>query len=139
MFFLRIEWAHKLSSVNEMFAWSKFRLSSHAKKERKAALKRMANELLSNPLPADHSSPMVVLITRLGRRVLDDDNLATACKHIRDGVAEALGVNDGDTSKVVWAYEQEHSQEYKVRVEIDAHPAAKNWATTITHRFNIKR
>lgn len=109
-------WAHKLCSVNEMFAWNKFRRSSHAKKERSTALKRAANALLATPL----KPPFRVTITRVGRRMLlDDDNLATSAKHVRDGIAQALGVDDGDTSKVTWRYGQRLGRQYRVQVEME--------------------
>lgn len=53
-----------------------------------------------------HGPLLVVTLTRYGVRELDSDNLASALKGIRDGVAARLGVDDG--SKLVrWNYEQE--------------------------------
>jgi len=60
--------------------------------------------------------PVVVTITRIGPRKLDGDNLAASAKAVRDGVADALGVDDGDESKVLWAYAQEKGP-YAVRIE----------------------
>lgn len=37
----------------------------------------------------------------------------------RDGIADALGVDDGDESKVTWSYAQERG-DYGVRVKIEA-------------------
>jgi hypothetical protein len=42
----------------------------------------------------------VITMTRFGRK-LDDDNLATACKPLRDGIADALGINDRD-KRIKW-------------------------------------
>ncbi len=42
----------------------------------------------------------VISMTRFGRK-LDDDNLATACKPLRDGIADALGINDRD-KRIQW-------------------------------------
>lgn len=47
-----------------------------------------------------------VTITRVGSRKLDDDNLASAAKGVRDGIADALHVNDGDIDHVRWVYKQ---------------------------------
>lgn len=47
-----------------------------------------------------------VLITREGGRRMDDDNLAAALKAVRDGIADALRVDDGSTS-VRWHYAQQ--------------------------------
>ena len=46
-----------------------------------------------------------ILITRIAPRKLDDDNLAYACKAIRDGVALAIGIDDGDP-RLEWEYDQ---------------------------------
>jgi len=62
--------------------------------------------------------PKRVTITRVGKRKLDSDNLAISAKHVRDGIADALGVDDGDETKVQWHYKQEIGKEYKVFVEI---------------------
>lgn len=51
--------------------------------------------------------PVSVTFHRVGAKVLDDDNLAGAYKKIRDVTAEWLGVDDGDTTAVSWAYTQE--------------------------------
>ena len=60
--------------------------------------------------------PCRVGITRLAPRTLDDDNLASACKAVRDGVAEWLGIDDRDP-RVEWAVAQEKGP-YGVRVEV---------------------
>jgi hypothetical protein len=61
--------------------------------------------------------PLVVTLTRLAPRAMDSDNAVGACKHVRDGVADWLGVDDGD-ERIEWAYGQERSPHYAVRVEI---------------------
>lgn len=48
---------------------------------------------------------LVVTITRVAPRELDDDNLVGSAKHVRDGVADALGINDRDP-RVKWCYAQ---------------------------------
>ena len=62
--------------------------------------------------------PWKIKITRIGKRKMDSDNLAISAKHVRDGIADALGVNDGDESKVLWFYEQKIGKEYSVEIEI---------------------
>ena len=61
-----------------------------------------------------------VLLTRIGARMLDDDNLAGAFKAVRDGIADGLGINDGSDA-VQWRYAQEKSPGLKinaVRIQI---------------------
>ncbi len=51
--------------------------------------------------------PVVVTLTRSApSNGLDDDNLAGALKGVRDAVAEWLGVDDRDRTRVRYAYEQ---------------------------------
>lgn len=60
--------------------------------------------------------PVVVRLTRIGPRKLDSDNLQASCKSSRDGVADWLGIDDGD-DRVTWLYAQERGA-YAVRVEV---------------------
>ncbi len=62
--------------------------------------------------------PLVVTITRVGPRALDDDNLAAACKYVRDQIAAAVGEDDG-SPLYTWRYEQRVGK-YGVDVEIVA-------------------
>jgi hypothetical protein len=69
--------------------------------------------------PPSMCSPLVVTLTRIAPRTLDSDNVHGALKHVRDGVADWLGVDDGD-ARVTWEVGQERgaAQQYAVRVEI---------------------
>jgi hypothetical protein len=65
--------------------------------------------------------PLDVTITRVAPRQLDDDNLRGACKAVRDGIADALGLPSDRDPRVVWLYAQEKSTrpgEYAVRISI---------------------
>jgi crossover junction endodeoxyribonuclease RusA len=61
--------------------------------------------------------PLVVTITRVAPRMLDSDNSASAAKAVRDGIADALGVDDSNPL-VLWRYSQEKGRP-AVRVEIE--------------------
>lgn len=50
-------------------------------------------------------APYVVTLTRIAKKDLDDDNLRGALKAVRDGVADALGIDDG-SDRAVWHYAQ---------------------------------
>lgn len=60
-----------------------------------------------------------ITLTRIAPRKLDSDNLAGSMKHVRDGIADALGVDDGD-ERIEWRVEQRKGRpgEYAVGVEI---------------------
>lgn len=61
-----------------------------------------------------------ITLTRIAPRLLDTDNLAGALKAVRDGVADALGIDDG-SPRVTWRVEQERgaAKEYAVRISLD--------------------
>ena len=108
------EWAMKLITPNQH--QSPFRHTHTKRKQRRAALVRVANAI-----QAGHVSlrpPWVVTITRIGPRKLDEhDNLPRSAKHIVDGIASALGIDDADDAKVKWHYRQERGP-YGVHLEI---------------------
>jgi hypothetical protein len=47
-----------------------------------------------------------IKLVRLAPKKLDNDNLVSAFKAIRDGIADWLKVNDG-SDKITWEYDQE--------------------------------
>ncbi len=56
-------------------------------------------------IPAGIPLPVIVTLTRIGPGTMDDDGLVISAKHVRDGIADRLGVDDKD-SRVTWRYEQ---------------------------------
>lgn len=74
--------------------------------------------------------PLTITLTRLKPRgpQTDDDNLQGAMKAIRDGVADALEINDGDTTVAQWRYGQEKGR-WGVRVLIETQPEAPDLGT----------
>ena len=77
------------------------------------ALALRASTALCVPLPG------VVRLVRIAPRKLDDDNLSSALKACRDGVADWLGINDNDP-RVRWEYGQERGKpgEHGLRIEL---------------------
>jgi hypothetical protein len=66
-----------------------------------------------------HSGEAIrVLFTRLGGRRLDDDNLRSAFKAARDGVAAMLLADDGDP-RFHWEYDQAIGGPVGIRIEIE--------------------
>lgn len=68
-----------------------------------------------------HPLPCTVTLVRIAPRPLDDDNLRSAFKALRDGIADRLGVKDNDP-RVRWEYAQEvgRPKQYAARVTIEA-------------------
>lgn len=54
----------------------------------------------------EETDRIYVLIVRHGVRKLDSDNLASAAKGLRDGIADALDIDDG-SERIQWSYEQQ--------------------------------
>jgi len=86
-----------------------------AEKARRAKAERAA---VAYRWPRLDIEPVVtVTLTRIGPRELDGDNLTSALKGIRDGVAAKLRLDDA-CRLVAWCYRQERG-EPAVRVELD--------------------
>lgn len=64
--------------------------------------------------------PLKVTMTRIGpSNGLDDDNLSSSLKAVRDQIAHWLGVNDRKSDLVKYVCEQERGKEWAVRVRIE--------------------
>ena len=65
--------------------------------------------------------PLSITLTRVSTGTLDaHDGLPASLKRIVDGIAEALGIDDGDTTRVRWLYAQRKGKrgEHAVEVQI---------------------
>ena len=63
--------------------------------------------------------PCTIRLTRIAPRKLDQGNIAAAFKHVQDGCADWLGIDDRRDDLVKYEYLQEQkSKTYGVRIEI---------------------
>ena len=85
------------STTNEREHWAV--KAGRAKKERETAF------LVLRAKERPPELPVTVELTRHGTRLLDDDNVVASMKHVRDGVADWLGVDDGD-ARITWVVKQ---------------------------------
>ena len=90
-----------------------------APKAKRAREQRGATRLVLKASATPPGPPVVVTLTRIAPRRLDGDNLQRACKAVRDGVADWLGIDDG-SEEVTWLYRQEKGKprQYAVKVEV---------------------
>jgi len=88
-----------------------------AARHRRTQPQRKAAALLSKSLVRELRPALVVTLTRVAPRSLDDDNLRGALKSFRDGVASALRVDDR-TPLVRWEYGQRRGEAHEHAVEI---------------------
>jgi hypothetical protein len=85
-----------------------------AAKHKRVDAQKRATRLLCPPWT--HGPLLVVTLTRVSPRALDDDNLRGALKSVRDAVASWLKVDDA-SPLVRWDYGQERGEQ-SVRVEL---------------------
>ena len=113
------KWSIKIQSRN----WWASGLSRGARmkrarvgKDERQNAKVLALALLKRKRPL---APIVVSLTRISPGTLDDDNLAGGFKHIRDGISDALGIDDCPASGIEWQYWQEKVKgEYAMSIAI---------------------
>jgi DNA-binding GntR family transcriptional regulator len=90
---------------------------SRAKDQRWAAraalMKYRVLPLLEN---IDHG--ITITITRRGGRRMDDDGLTISAKHVRDGVADWLGIDDGDP-RLTWVVKQDKAPRGQHWVDVE--------------------
>lgn len=109
-----------ISEANNRDPWPVQRARAREQKDlvRMALTPRMrAPDLLGAPAYR-------VLITRIGKRKLDGDNLQRSAKAVRDGIAKVLEIDDGD-DRIRWDYAQSIGERFGVRIEIAALSAAE--------------
>lgn len=105
-----------VANLREHWTKRKSRTSLH----RMVARTYLVASLGTHGLEAEDLLELGVVITLVRRspRELDDDNLRSALKAFRDGVADAMGVDDRDP-RITWAYAQEKiSKAHEVRLSI---------------------
>lgn len=66
--------------------------------------------------PVTIKPPIGVRLTRLGPKMMDDDNLSAAFKPLRDGIADKVGVNDG-CDQIEFTYAQRKERWHAVEIE----------------------
>jgi len=105
-----VQWPARLSGSQNA------REHHHARARRVKAERGNALLMCRTKLRQPALWPVVIRLTRIGPRKLDSDNVQGSLKAVRDGVADWLGLDDGD-ERITWLYAQERGA-YAVRVEV---------------------
>lgn len=71
---------------------------------------------------APFTMPVVITLTRIAPRELDDDNLRAGFKGLRDGIADWFQVNDR-TPLIRWEYAQRRGEPKQYAAEVKITPA----------------
>lgn len=119
---VRVEFPMPIRLVSEANQHEHWRVRAKRAKSQRAAARLIATAWT----PWVHGDvrfsegPIAVTITRVAPRALDSDNAVGSAKAVRDGIADALGVNDG-SPRVEWRYGQRRGGvgEYGVDVVIE--------------------
>ncbi|MHB8531717.1 MAG: hypothetical protein ACYDC2_03250 [Solirubrobacteraceae bacterium] len=96
---------------------------AHAIKARARAQQRAVAEmavaaaLRTRGLTGAQLVPVICTLTRISAGVMDDDGLAASQKGVRDGIAKALGIDDGDRQRLRFRYRQRKGPKGKYEVE----------------------
>lgn len=90
-----------------------------AKARRTKKHRELARTVTPLHLLGDGYVPTKVHLSRIAPKKLDTDNLVGSFKATRDGIADAIGIDDGD-ERIKWEYDQRkgNPKEYAVIVEI---------------------
>ena len=102
---------------------SEANISEHwGSRSRRASEQRLVARVITAHRISNAALPMTITMKRIGPKRMDDDNLARSLKAVRDGIADALGADDGDP-RLTWRYEQDSQgfAEYSVIVFIEEH------------------
>lgn len=100
---------HAINPLNKRQHWRA--VSARGKREKQTTAIYLYRAGKLPPLP------VIVTLTRIGKRRCDSDGVAASLKHVRDAIAKAYGVDDGD-ARYDWRYEQTVGKEYGVRVDL---------------------
>ena len=106
---------HTKSEANSRDHWQK-------RADRVAAQRRTTRASLS--MYERPALPVRVTLRRFSVNELDDDNLRSAFKAVRDEVAAWLGVDDRDRN-VMWTYTQDKASRGAHRIEVEFHSIRK--------------
>ena len=111
---MRVTFLVRVATVSEANAHEHYRVRvERAKKQRTTAALSARASVVRSPV-----LPLRIHMVRIAPRSLDSDNLAGSQKHVRDGLADWLGIKDNDP-RVEWTYGQEKGPAGATRVEIE--------------------
>ena len=103
-----------LCIVSESNAHEHWRKRQKRAKEQRGTVKLVMQANAKKP-----SIPCTIRLVRIAPRKLDQGNIGAALKHVQDGCADWIGIDDRRDDLVKYEYLQEQvSKTYGVRIEI---------------------
>ena len=104
--------------VSESNAHEHWRHRSNRAKSQRQLVATCLNLSVGKPELLRCLGPLDVKITRLAPRLLDQNNYQTSVKHVQDGIAAWLQIDDRHIELVRYIVMQEKSKYYGVRIDI---------------------
>lgn len=104
-----------LRIVSESNAHEHWRKRQKRAKEQRGLVKLVMDARAKRP-----PIPCTIRLVRIAPRKLDQGNIAAALKHVQDGCADWIGIDDKHDHLVKYEYVQEKGgpREYSTRIEI---------------------
>jgi len=111
---------HTVSETNDHGHWRKRHARANGDRKKGTLGQRKTIELVCQSKLEKPPLPCIVTLIRIAPRRLDPSNLVGALKHVQDGVADWIGVDDKHDKIVKYEYKQEcgEPKQYAVRIEI---------------------
>jgi hypothetical protein len=111
---------HTVSESNAHEHWRKRHARANGDKKKGTIGQRKTVELVCESKLKKPPLPCTVVLTRIAPRRLDPSNLVGALKHVQDGFADWIGVDDKHDHIVKYEYKQEKGapKTCAVRIEI---------------------
>ena len=107
---------HSATNAREHWAPKARRAADQRGLAKREVLKRITPDLKK----FFKSAKFFVHLVRIGPKKLDRGNYECSFKAVQDGIAQAIGVDDGDESRVIWTYDQCKDHGYAVHISINA-------------------
>jgi hypothetical protein len=109
-----------VNALNQREHWAP--KAKRAKDQRRAARNALSDQMpvwvVATSLAIRKDPPITITITRRGGRSMDDDGLTASAKHVRDGIADWLGIDDGD-QRLTWVVRQDKAPRGQHWVDIE--------------------
>ena len=104
-----------VSESNQREHWSVRHKRVKGQREHAYVATRQALMSLSKDHPVKLGKPSLnIFLTRVGSRRRDADNNVSSLKAVQDGVAQGLGIDDGDP-RLSWTYSQRKPEKGQAR------------------------
>lgn len=107
------------SNVREHWAKKNRRANGSKSKKNPTLGQRPTVRLVLQSKATKPALPCVIRLVRIAPRKLDQGNIAAALKHVQDGCADWIGIDDRRDDLVKYEYMQEQkTKTYGLRIEI---------------------